>query len=90
MSPAEARDALARAFPGMEWRSFGGMVRGDRKGAHLTVEYDESAWLATCDPGRGSSASFDGPIDAARQAISNARAHLTTQIAALDAVTEKP
>lgn len=95
VSPAEARDALERAFPGTEWTvaTIQTRITGERRKPWLLVAVDIgedgrfSAWVSEH---RRDVATSKYPARAVRQAIANVRARLTRQIAALDAATETP
>lgn len=95
VSPAEARDALERTFPGMEWSvaTIPTRITGVRRKPWLLVAVDIgedgrfSAWVSEH---RRDVATSKYPARAVRQAIANVRARLTAQIAALDAATETP
>lgn len=97
MSPAEARDALERAFPGMEWRLSArepDCIVGKRDAVTVLVRVTRGArfrpFVAAVADSDADDAQGDDPVSAACAAIWNARAHLANQIAALDAATEKP
>lgn len=95
MSPAEARDALARAFPGMDWAAYSANVRGLVRTVSVVVHPDEfgPGWYALADAGGTlSGRSGADPVAAVTLAMTALRErlqrHLTAQLAALDAATE--
>lgn len=86
MSPAEARDALGRAFPGMEWTVYDdGSVRGERGNIAVDVYEVGGEWWAEASTGSGSRPPDPDPTKAARMCLADMRAHLTAQLAAIDA-----